>query len=521
MINYTHPGVYIDEIPNAPTVQGASTSVPAFIGTTESIGWSGGKAAPVDTPILITSWGDYQRTFGGFAWRAYVSFGVFDFFRLGGGRCYVVNAKGSTAPTKKNIAGLDFYAVSPGVWSGNLNIILTAFSGGSYTLSVGVALNLTECTDPILASYIEHNTFPITNDNLYYVLESYGGFRDDVTSLQALADRVNAASIFIRIGPVASAALAAGTTKLDPGTDGGQSFGVSAELVQGIQDVSLIALPDLAVTSPASQGTVINTVLSKICELPNGSNFFYAVDPPFGLSKTDVAVFKQGGTMSDGTTTTSLNSRNGAIYYPWIHSYNPISGKNVPVPPSPSVLGRYAYTDNAVGVYASPAGVINGALRTVPALERYLSDSDQDTLNPIGVNVIRNFLSYGNVIYGARTLDATGQRTYVATQRLLAFIERSLSNSLQSMVFAPNNESLWGTVTREIDAFLTFLFQQGALFGTTPSEAFFVVCDKSNNPPEDMQRGILNVNVGVAPSYPAEFVVLHISQKMAGPTSRS
>lgn len=154
------------------------------------------------------------------------------------------------------------------------------------------------------------------------------------------------------------------------------------------------------------------------------------------------------------------------------------------------------------------------------ALTGWLTDSDQDLLNPHGINAIRNIPGYGITIYGARTL-AAGQWQYVAVRRFVTFVEQSLRASLEWVVFEPNSELLWATVVREITAFLTLLWHQGALFGSTADDAFFVTCDVTNNPPSLRTQGVLNIDVGLAVLYPAEFVVIRVAQMTSTSSSGS
>jgi len=266
------------------------------------------------------------------------------------------------------------------------------------------------------------------------------------------------------------------------------------------------------------QSEWVNQGLS-LCE--QLGSLFYVVDPPYGQNVSGVLSFKNG-TLPPGASQggQALNSNYGALYYPWTWIFNPLSNTSVPIPPSGPVLGRYAYTDSNIGVWKSPAGVDAGAMRTVTSLDAQVTDADQDTLNPSGINALRNLINYGNVVYGARTLSQDTQWTYLSVRRLFIFVEQSLKNSLQWVVFEPNDQALWAAVSRDIAAFLTTLWSQGALFGATAQEAFFVTCDASNNPLETRELGQLFIDIGLAPVYPAEFVVIRITQK-TGPDSRS
>ena len=182
------------------------------------------------------------------------------------------------------------------------------------------------------------------------------------------------------------------------------------------------------------------------------------------------------------------------------------------MPPSGAVAGTYAYTDSARGVHKAPAGITEGYLDSVVGIERVVTKGEHDVLNPIGVNVIRS-LSQGICIWGARTLSADSEWQYVNVRRLFLYIEESIDEGTQWVVFEPNDPALWGKVKRNITAFLTRVWRDGALFGSTPEEAFFVKVDAENNPPEVRDVGQLIIEVGVAPVKPAEFVIIRISQK--------
>jgi len=163
--------------------------------------------------------------------------------------------------------------------------------------------------------------------------------------------------------------------------------------------------------------------------------------------------------------------------------------------------------------------VRTGRLATAVSMTRWLTENDQASLNPHGINVIRSIPGYGVTVYGARTLAGPGEWQYVAVRRFVTFVEQSLKMSLEWVVFQPNGEMLWGTVVREVTAFLNQLWRQGALFGATASEAFFVTCDNTNNDATTRAQGVLNVDVGLAVLYPAEFVLVRIAQMATGSAS--
>jgi phage tail sheath protein FI len=199
-----------------------------------------------------------------------------------------------------------------------------------------------------------------------------------------------------------------------------------------------------------------------------------------------------------------------ALYFPWIVVYDPVSEGSVPVPPSGHIAGIYARVDSERGVHKAPA---NEPVRGALGVEWRLGRADQDGLNPVGINVIRD-LNGTITVWGARTLggDANGEWKYVNVRRLFLYLRESIDEGTQWVVFEPNTPALWSKITRNVTAFLTNVWRAGALFGNTPGEAFYVRCDASTNPPELRALGQVVTEVGVAVARPAEFVIFRISQ---------
>jgi phage tail sheath protein FI len=192
---------------------------------------------------------------------------------------------------------------------------------------------------------------------------------------------------------------------------------------------------------------------------------------------------------------------------------DPARGRAVFMPPSGHVAGVWARNDDTRGVHKAPANeIIRGAL----ALESGLTKGEHDQLNPIGVNCIRSFPGQGIRIWGARTLSSDAEWRYLNVRRLFNWIEKSILLGTNWVVFEPNDPRLWDAVRRVITMFLRRVWRSGALMGDTWSEAFFVKCDAENNPPENLDAGILTVDIGIAPVKPAEFVVFRLSQLSHG-----
>ncbi|WP_436926282.1 phage tail sheath C-terminal domain-containing protein [Halosimplex amylolyticum] len=207
------------------------------------------------------------------------------------------------------------------------------------------------------------------------------------------------------------------------------------------------------------------------------------------------------------------NSDFAAFYYPWLTIGHPETGRDQNVPPCGHVAGIYARSDQERGVHKAPA---NEQVRGIRGLQKTVSKGDQETLNPRGVNCIRTFRGRGTRVWGARTTSSDPAWKYVNVRRLFLFVEESIEEGTQWVVFEPNDERLWARVRQTIRNFLTSVWNDGALMGSTAEEAFYVKCDRSTMTQNDIDNGRLICEIGIAPVKPAEFVVFRISQTTAG-----
>jgi phage tail sheath protein FI len=265
-------------------------------------------------------------------------------------------------------------------------------------------------------------------------------------------------------------------------------------LFAGIDEIALVAVPG------AGDSDIHAEVIAH-CE--NVGDRFGILDAPEG-DDFDPDVIK-------GDT---ANSTYAAMYYPRIEVFDPVDNARAFVAPSGHICGIFARIDTERGVHKAPA---NAVVRGAVGLEHRLSRADQAGLNPDGINVIRE-LNGSIVLWGARTLggDANGEWKYINVRRLFLFLRESIDEGTQWVVFEPNDTALWAKISRNVTAFLTNVWRSGALFGTTPAEAFYVRCDASTNPPEVRDLGQVVCEIGVAVVRPAEFVIFRISQ-WAGP----
>jgi hypothetical protein len=217
----------------------------------------------------------------------------------------------------------------------------------------------------------------------------------------------------------------------------------------------------------------------------------------------------------------NYDTKYAALYYPWLTIPDPLpdnlsSIAQVPIPPAGHVVGTYARVDIDRGVHKAPA---NEVISGITGLRRYLNKGENDILNPYpsNINVIRDFRPDFRAIriWGARVITSDPDYKYVPVRRLLIFIEKSIDRGLQWVVFEPNAEPLWARVRFAIESFLNTVWRNGALEGTKPEQAYFVICDRTTMTQDDIDNGRLICVVGVAPVKPAEFVIVRIGLKTA------
>ncbi|NER81032.1 MAG: phage tail sheath family protein [Leptolyngbya sp. SIO1D8] len=291
-----------------------------------------------------------------------------------------------------------------------------------------------------------------------------------------------------------------------------------------IDEVAMIACPDLMLVYQRGllslQGvhSVMEMMITNCETAAPGPAYRMAVidPPPVKPGKSDLPVLPERQKPQDieawRMDSFGRFSPFAALYYPWLQVPDPRNaGKPMTIPPCGHMMGLWCRTDESRGIHKAPANEIP---RGVLGLAYETNFREQEFLNPKGINCIRKFRNRGTLVWGARTLaqlDDTDWR-YVSVRRLMSYIAKSIEEGTQWAVFEPNDEDLWARVTRTVKNFLERIWRQGALFGSTPEEAFYVKCDAELNTPETMKLGQLFVEVGICPVRPAEFVIFRISQ---------
>lgn len=274
------------------------------------------------------------------------------------------------------------------------------------------------------------------------------------------------------------------------GIDGGSGKRTGIQALEDIDEISICMVPGVWAL------TVQNALIQQ-CETLKDR--FAIIDPRDGLDIEGIRTFRE-----------VFDTKYAAIYYPWIEVRDPLAKKNVVVAPSAHMAGIYARVDVERGVHKAPA---NEVIRGITKIADDVTKREQDMLNPRNINALRFFPGRGNRVWGARVLTSDSAWKYINVRRLFIFVEESIDEGTQWVVFEPNDEPLWARVRATVNNFLTSVWRSGALQGTKPDEAFFVRCDRTTMTQDDIDNGRLICLVGIAPVKPAEFVIFRIQQK--------
>ncbi len=271
------------------------------------------------------------------------------------------------------------------------------------------------------------------------------------------------------------------------------------KIFEDIEDISIVAAPGSTFGYENGYRADANTIINLLISHARRMRYRIAVlDSGQGQSISQVRALRA-----------KFDSTYAALYYPWVRVLDPVTRKEINLPPSGFVAGIYARNDINRAVYKAPANeVVNLAL----GFEKLLNKSQQDVLNPEGINCFRFFEGRGFRLWGARTISSDPEWKYVNLRRYFAYLEHSIDKGTQWAVFEPNGEQLWGNVRRTIEDFMLNEWQMGALLGDKPEKAFFVKCDRSTMTQNDLDNGRLVCLVGLAPLRPAEFVIFRVGQ---------
>ena len=529
MPTYQSPGVYVEEVSSGSRpIEGVGTAVCAFVGFAE-------RGTP-NRPTLVTNWTQYTKAFGGFVEGSYLPQSVYGYFLNGGGAAYVVRVGASEDESAQGSANGSGNGASAALGSAAQVELLAAGDGNRPALRVraltagdsgnGLSVEVTDASEPgddlfrLVVREGEHEAESFDNLSLrkgprhaatvvkgssrLIVVEEVKGA---TTLVPAKGSRVALA------GGAGSAAPAVPQASAPAQISAQDYVGNTADRtgfagLEAIEDVTMLCVPDLMAAYEADvvdlEGVkAVQLAMIAHCELM--ADRVAILDAPPGLGAQQVRDWR--------VDVAGYDSKYAALYWPWIKVLDPVKGRPALIPPSGYVAGVWARSDETRGVHKAPA---NEVVRGVIDLDTNITRGEHDRLNPVAVNCIRSFPGQGIRIWGARTLSSDPEWRYLSVRRLFNFVEKSILDGTNWVVFEPNDRFLWAAVRRTITMFLRRVWRSGALYGRTPEEAFFVKCDEENNPPEDRDAGILTVDVGIAPVKPAEFIVFRVSQYSAG-----
>lgn len=506
--SYLTPGVYVEEVDRGTKpIEGVGTAVAAFLGVA--------ARGPIGVPVMIANWTQFTETFGDFVPGAYLAHAVYGYFNNGGGLCYVVRIGGdgdSAAPSPVPQAAL---AGRAGGAPATLRAIARSADAAGVTVEVSEGADDTfdvtvrrgsseEKFEGLTMARGARNVFEVVNKQSTLVT-----LEEVKVSGLSLAERAPAPGTYPLALPESRAVAAA---RLSPDVyQGNAADRTGMGGLEAVEQITMLCAPDLmaAYQQGALDGDGVKAIqLAMIAHCERMGDRVAILDPLPEMNAQQALNWR--------TNDAGYDSKYAALYYPWIQVANPTPGAASPtilVPPSGHMAGIWARSDGERGVHKAPA---NEVIRGVIGLPINITNSEQSQLNPAGINCIRSFPGRGIRVWGARTLSSDPAWRYLNVRRLFNYVEKSLENGTQWVVFEPNDYALWQRVKRDVSAFLKRVWMDGALFGQTPEEAFFVKCDAENNPPETRDVGQLIIDVGIAPVKPAEFVIFRISQFTPG-----
>ena len=574
MPEYLAPGVYVEEVFGTKSIEGVSTSTTAFVGPTIKGPIYVPNAVTNLPPELVTSFGDFERiygglgdlTLGGAAARNYLALAVAAYFNNGGSRLYVSRTFVAAGDADTGLAGstplggdaadsqVTFVARTPGS-AGNGRIRVSA--------SAELASARTMTTAPI-GSFLRVPGAGDADPTLF--VKGAGGWADDADA--APAGDVAAGTAIITINVEAQDAAGNPTAFEGLGFDPRHPRYIGSVLAAAPSNRRDALEHTYAVTVGAdvtpfnlydaffgdADTRTVDLTGGNDGGIPGAEAYAAALEPIAKLDEVSIVAAPGYSTFADeaagirnalvshgdadrsyrivvldtpaGQTgsqaqefRSQIDSSHTALYYPWVWTPNPLARqgdasrpREILQPPSGFVCGIYARNDVQRGVHKAPANeVVRGALR----FETDVSMGEQAVLNPRGINCLRFFELRGYRVWGARTASSDPEWKYVNIRRYFNYLERSIDRGTQWAVFEPNGERLWGNVRQTISDFLYNEWVSGALLGGTPKEAFFVRCDRSTMTQNDLDNGRLICLIGVAALKPAEFVIFRIGQKTA------
>lgn len=500
MPTYSTPGVYVSE-------SALSTLTPASLGVTAAAFFGEAARGPL-TPVLVQDWNTYKSTFGDLENAYDLGYAVYHFFTNGGRGCYV-NRVLNAAATTADFAAVPYYPTGSGNASAGL-FDVEAIAAGTW----GNDLTVQTTTGNVTPTSTVYGTFNLIVSLAGTEVERWNELTLDPNGSRYVAAVVNNYSRYIVVSNVATAAASADLAFITTSrtlTGGTQASVADSDYVTALTNLDTIDGALILNAVGKSSSTVVSAFVNKAAERGDS---FVIIDPSL-----DDATFAE--LQSTASNFAALgNAGYGAHYTPALKMVDP--GKTGPgairtTYPGGAVAGLFVRTEVERTVAKTPAGYgadIRGAL----GLAVPLSDTQIGTLydGTPQVNSFKAVPGAGITVFGGRTLNKLNPDKFVSVRRTLNHVKYNLKNLTQFAVFEPNDANLWNSINLVVSGFLGELWRAGGLKGDKASDAFYVLCDSSNNTQSSIDNGVVNVSVGVALQYPAEFIVINVSQWTGG-----
>ena len=523
----TYPGVYIQEIPSpVHTITAVPTAVAAFVGRA--------IRGPINKPVRIHSFADFQRTFGGLWAQSELGYAVQQYFLNGGSDAFVVRAITQSSITTFNAnppfielgppGSLRVAPNSPGKWFTNSNAVAIMVdnntrlvNGATVPGEFNLTFTLTE-TDPVTGAqtvtpepFRNVSVAPGATNNISTVLQNDSNFIVAVTPLPAGPPPASPpGNPYVYTGAAGDDGFPLTQSDLTDQALLANKQGMYA--LENADIFTLLVFPPYSPNEAATPDLPTGVWSDALAYLQNQNHrAMLLVDPPSSWIDKNTALNGLNAGAIDG-----YRDKNSVMYFPWlVFADRLLLGRPRTFAPSAAIAGVMARIDGTRGVWKAPAGQ-EAAIKGVQALVYNVTDLENGDLNPLALNCLRAFPIISTVVWGARTLDGADAQAsewkYLSVRRTALFIEESLYRGTQWVVFEPNDEPLWSQIRLNVGAFMQSLFRQRYFQGATPQEAYFVKCDSDTTTQNDIDSGIVNILVGFAPLKPAEFVVIKISQ---------
>lgn len=508
---YTRPGVYVKETPFTSNIGARSaTTAAAFVGTADR--------GP-STPTLITSWNSYKTLYGDINNSYDLGYALYHYFANGGRDAYVQRVTGTSAVA----ATVAFTGTVTGASAASTLFTLEASSVGTW----GNNLRATISFDPntLEGAVANGNIVSTTEFSLIISLvsgsstvevERWQELSMDPTSSRYFKAILDLYSNYIRV----QGTPATITASVDPQESLTLSF-TSGTAGNAVADANWTAAVDAlsTVTGPLLINLVGQTTATRV---NYALQYAYNRGDAFVIIDGDLTATSKSSIQSTISAYSGSYGGFGAVYYPGLKMYDPAKSGPTAIRDTycgGAVAGAFVRSETLRGVAKAPAGYALD-LQNVFGLTATLSDADQGELYSVNnVNVLRTIPGGGTIINGARTLAKRRPDKYITIRRTLSYLRRVLDDQTQFAVFEPNDERLWDKIKVSLSSTLTDFWAKGNLKGATAAEAFYITCDSSNNTPSSIEDGYVNVEVGVALQYPAEFVVINLTQWAGGSTA--